>query len=177
MHEKSTISLWNARSGRTVSLVEMRTGAVAMGNTTAKLSILQGIHFSQGPGVHAEKVRPDVGAARVWVRDFCSHGDLVHPQPASPAPRTTISNLRHRHPRENGIRIGGRVPAVGCSDLAYQSPDDGQMVQSLRASMFDEACFYWHWLQSVARGSAWSRALPMGWSQSSQLPYRRWAMR
>ena len=68
------------RSGREVALVEARTpGAVTSGNTTAKLSVLQGTHFSQLLGVHSEKVaRANLEAnleGQQWLLRYCEdHG-------------------------------------------------------------------------------------------------------
>ena len=66
-----------ARSGREVALIEARTpGAVATGNTTAKLSVLQGTHFSQLLGVHSEKVARAYLDANLegqqWLLRYCS---------------------------------------------------------------------------------------------------------
>lgn len=66
-----------ARSGRTVALVEARTpGAVATGNTTAKLSVLQGTHFSEILGVHSEKVARAYLDANLegqqWLLSYCA---------------------------------------------------------------------------------------------------------
>lgn len=69
-----------ARSGRDVALVEARDpGAVATGNTTAKLSILQGTHFSQILSVHSEKVARAYLDANLegqqWLLRYCEdHG-------------------------------------------------------------------------------------------------------
>src|SRR6201995_364826 len=52
-----TTALLLARAGRAVAVVEARhVGAVATGNTTAKLSLLQGTHLSRVLGHQSEKV-------------------------------------------------------------------------------------------------------------------------
>ena len=69
-----------ARAGRRVAVVEARSvGAVATGNTTAKLSMLQGTHLSRILGHQSQKVaQAYVEANREgmdWLLRFCaSHG-------------------------------------------------------------------------------------------------------
>src|ERR1700712_5809678 len=69
-----------ARAGRRVAVVEARhVGAVTTGNTTAKLSLLQGTHLSRILSHQSEKVgRAYVEANREgmdWLLRFCAdHG-------------------------------------------------------------------------------------------------------
>lgn len=70
-----------ARSGRSVVLVEARTpGAVATGNTAAKVSILQGTHFSRILSVHSEKIARAYLDANLegqqWLLRYCEDHSL-----------------------------------------------------------------------------------------------------
>lgn len=75
-----TTALLLARGGASVALLEARTlGAVATGNTTAKLSLLQGTHLSSIAKKHSrDALRAYIQANRdgqQWLLDFCSaHG-------------------------------------------------------------------------------------------------------
>ncbi|PXX61671.1 glycine/D-amino acid oxidase-like deaminating enzyme [Nocardia tenerifensis] len=72
-----TTALLLARGGASVALLEARTlGAVATGNTTAKLSLLQGTHVSTIAKKHStETLRDYVAAnreAQQWLLGFCA---------------------------------------------------------------------------------------------------------
>ncbi len=77
-----------ARGGDSVALLEARTlGAAATGNTTAKLSLLQGTHLSSIAKKHsADTLRAYVEANRQgqrWLLDFCAdHGIATQHAPA-----------------------------------------------------------------------------------------------
>ncbi|MFE9578083.1 FAD-dependent oxidoreductase [Nocardia sp. NPDC006044] len=83
-----TTALLLARGGASVALLEARTlGAVATGNTTAKLSLLQGTHLSSIAKKHSEEtLRAYVAANREgqqWMLDFCAaEGIDVQREPA-----------------------------------------------------------------------------------------------
>lgn len=83
-----TTALLLARSGRRVAVVEARhVGAVATGNTTAKLSLLQGTHLSRVARHQSRRVaQAYVDANREgmeWLLRFCEdHGVDVQRRPA-----------------------------------------------------------------------------------------------
>lgn len=77
-----TTALLLARAGRRVAVLEGRTiGAVATGNTTAKLSLLQGTHLSSIAAKHsADTVRRYVEAnleGQQWLLRFCAENDVA----------------------------------------------------------------------------------------------------
>ena len=72
-----------ARAGRKVAVVEARSaGAVTTGNTTAKLSLLQGSHLSSIRRYHsAEVVRAYVEAnleGQAWLLRYCDDHGIAH---------------------------------------------------------------------------------------------------
>lgn len=84
-----------ARGGDSVALVEARTlGAVATGNTTAKLSLLQGTHLSSIASKHApDTLRAYVEANRHgqrWLLEFCAEHDIATQR----APAFTYASTR-----------------------------------------------------------------------------------
>lgn len=76
-----TAALLLARKGKKVALVEGRQiGAVATGNTTAKVSLLQGTRFSELLERHSEDVvRAYLQANRAgqqWLAEYCRESDI-----------------------------------------------------------------------------------------------------
>ncbi len=81
-----TTALLLARAGRRVAVVEARSvGAVATGNTTAKISLLQGTRCSSMLGHQSEKVvRAYVDGNREgmeWLLRFCEDHDVPVQRP------------------------------------------------------------------------------------------------
>ncbi len=94
-----------ARAGRRVAVVEARqVGAVATGNTTAKISLLQGTHLSRVLGHQSQKVgQAYVEANREgmeWLLRFCDdHGVPIQRRPAVTyaASRSERSTVEREH--------------------------------------------------------------------------------
>lgn len=129
-----------ARAGRQVAVVEARTvGAVATGNTTAKLSLLQGTRLSrilrhQSEHVARAYVEGNTEGAR-WLRRFCAeHGVAVQSRPAVTyaADPAEVATVRREH--DAALRLGLDVsweedlgtpfPSYGGTVLADQAQFD-----------------------------------------------------
>lgn len=143
-----------ARAGRGVTVLEARTvGAVATGNTTAKLSALQGTHLSRIRSHHSREVLRAYAEAQVeavaWVRRFCDdHGVPVQARTAftyaaAPAEVRTVER-EHAVALEAGLPVqwhpalGERFPdhgATGLPDQAQFDPTDvlAALVEQLRS--------------------------------------------
>ena len=100
-----TTALLLARAGRDVTVLEARSvGAVATGNTTAKLSALQGTHLSRVRSHHSRTVlRAYVEAQReavAWVLRFCADHDVPVQRRTAftyAAARSEVSTVRREH--------------------------------------------------------------------------------
>jgi glycine/D-amino acid oxidase-like deaminating enzyme len=139
-----------ARAGRRVAVVEARSaGAVATGNTTAKLSLLQGTRLSRVLRHQSERVaRAYVEANREganWLLDFCdSRGVEVQRRPAVTyaAARSEVDRVRREH--DAAARLGLDVqwrdeldtpfPSYGGTMLADQAQFDPMDVLHALAS-------------------------------------------
>ena len=94
-----------ARAGRQVAVVEARhVGAVATGNTTAKLSLLQGTHLSRVLGHQSQKVAEAYVEANregmEWLLRFCEDHDVdVQRRPAVTyaASRSELKAVEREH--------------------------------------------------------------------------------
>ncbi len=143
-----------ARAGRRVAVVEARSvGAVATGNTTAKLSLLQGTHLSRILRHQSERVARAYVEANTegveWLLEFCSkHQVAVQRRPAVTyaAGREEVAATRREH--EAATRLGLDVtwhddldtpfPSYGATVLADQAQFDpmevlGALVAELRS--------------------------------------------
>lgn len=135
-----TTALLLARAGRRVAVVEARTvGAVATGNTTAKLSLLQGTRLSRILRHQSERVgRAYVDGNREamqWLLGFCAEtGVAVQRRPAFTyaADPGEVATVRREH--EAATRLGLDVawqdeidtpfPSYGATMLADQAQFD-----------------------------------------------------
>ncbi|WP_328404794.1 FAD-dependent oxidoreductase [Nocardia sp. NBC_00403] len=98
-----------ARDGAEVALVEARSlGAAATGNTTAKLSLLQGTHLSRIAQKHSEAtLRAYVAANREgqqWLLQFCADHDVATQR----EPRRTVRGWVRAYP--SSPRPGAEEP-------------------------------------------------------------------
>ncbi|WP_027863130.1 FAD-dependent oxidoreductase [Marmoricola sp. URHB0036] len=129
-----------ARAGRRVAVVEAReVGAVATGNTTAKISLLQGTKYSRL--LHYQSQR--VGQAYVeanregmdWLLRFCNdHGVSVQRRPAVTyaASESEVSSVRDEHDAAVSVgldvtwtdRLDVPFPHHGATVLADQAQFD-----------------------------------------------------
>jgi glycine/D-amino acid oxidase-like deaminating enzyme len=106
-----TTALLLARAGRRVAVVEARSvGAVATGNTTAKLSLLQGTHLSRVLGRQSHKVAESYVEANregmEWLLRFCADHDVdVQRRPAV----TYAANRSERDSVESEHRAAGSL--------------------------------------------------------------------
>jgi glycine/D-amino acid oxidase-like deaminating enzyme len=135
-----TTALLLARAGRRVAVVEARTvGAAATGNSTAKLSLLQGTRLSrilrhQSEHVGRAYVEANTEGAQ-WLLRFCDdHGVDVQRRPAITyaADRSEVTKVRHEH--DAATRLGLEVtwrddletpfPSYGGTVLADQAQFD-----------------------------------------------------
>lgn len=150
-----TTALLLARAGRRVAVVEARhVGAVTTGNTTAKLSLLQGTHLSGVLRHRSEQVATAyVEANRQamdWLLGFCAEHDVpVQYRPAAtyaadPAERHTVER-EHRAASRLGLpvrweeRLDAPYPSYGATVLEDQAQFDpmdvlGSLVAQLRAA-------------------------------------------
>jgi glycine/D-amino acid oxidase-like deaminating enzyme/nitrite reductase/ring-hydroxylating ferredoxin subunit len=143
-----------ARAGRRVAVVEARTvGAVATGNTTAKISLLQGTKYSRLLRYQSQRIgKAYVEANREgmdWLLRFCDdHGVDVQHRPAVTyaADESELSSVREEH--EAAASLGLDVtwsdmldvpfPNRGATVLADQAQFDpmdalGALVEQLRS--------------------------------------------
>jgi glycine/D-amino acid oxidase-like deaminating enzyme len=97
-----TLAVLLARAGRSVAVLEgRRVGSGTTGNTTAKISLLQGTRLSAIRRQHpAETVRRYVDANREgqqWLLRYCADHDVgFQTRPASPTPPPRKGNNRRR---------------------------------------------------------------------------------
>jgi glycine/D-amino acid oxidase-like deaminating enzyme/nitrite reductase/ring-hydroxylating ferredoxin subunit len=116
-----------ARAGRRVAVLEARhVGAVTTGNTTAKLSLLQGTMLSNIIKHHSEKV---VAAyvegnreAQAWALRYCADNEIpVERRDAYTyaAKRSGTSSVRKEF--EIAERVGLEVEQVDADELPYQT--------------------------------------------------------
>jgi glycine/D-amino acid oxidase-like deaminating enzyme len=121
-----------ARAGRQVAVVEARTvGAVATGNTTAKLSLLQGTRLSrvlrhQSEHVGRAYVEANTEGAE-WLRRFCDdHAVDVQRRPAVTyaADPNEVATVRREH--DAALRLG--LDVVWQDDLGTPFPSYGGTV-------------------------------------------------
>ena len=129
-----------ARAGRRVAVVEARTvGAVTTGNTTAKLSLLQGTHLSRVLGHQSQTVaRAYVEANREgmeWLLRFCGDHDVdVQRRPAATyaASRSERETVEQEHRAATFLGLPVRweqaldvpFPAYGATVLDEQAQFD-----------------------------------------------------
>lgn len=149
-----TTALLLARAGRSVAVVEARAvGAVTTGNTTAKVSLLQGTHLSRIRRHQSRRVSAAyVDANRegmAWLLRFCDdHGVEVQRRPAATyaADATELTYVQEEHRVANSLglpvrwhdRLDVPFPHVGATVLADQAQFDpmdvlAALVQQFRA--------------------------------------------
>ena len=128
-----------ARAGRRVAVLEARRlGAVTSGNTTGKLTLLQGIHLSRIFRSHSEKVAAAYvegnRAAQQWVLDYCAE----HAVPVERRDAWTYAGSRGargaiRREYEVGSRVGLELSLEDAVELPYNTygavrlPDQAQL--------------------------------------------------
>ncbi len=108
-----TTSLLLARAGRRVAVVEARAvGAVATGNTTAKVSLLQGVKYSRLLHYQSKRVASAYLDANregmEWLLRFCEdHGVAVQRRPAITyaADESEISSVRDEHEAASSLGL------------------------------------------------------------------------
>ncbi len=149
-----TTALLLARSGRSVAVLEAReVGAVATGNTTAKVSVLQGTKYSsllrhQSKDVAAAYVEANLEGQQ-WLLRFCAdHGVPVQRRAAFTyaADQGELPTVRKEHDAASslGLDVTWRAaldlpfPNHGATELADQAQFDpmdflGALVAQLRA--------------------------------------------
>jgi glycine/D-amino acid oxidase-like deaminating enzyme len=149
-----TTALLLARAGRRVAVVEARhVGAVATGNTTAKLSLLQGTHLSRVLSHQSERVgRAYVEANREgmeWLLRFCEDHDVAVQRrdavtyAADESERSTVEK-EHEAARTLGLDVAWHdhldvpFPSYGATVLPDQAQFDPMevlraLVDQLRA--------------------------------------------
>lgn len=149
-----TTALLLARAGRRVAVVEARTvGAVATGNTTAKISLLQGTRYSRMLRHQSQRVaRAYVDGNREgmeWLLRFCEEHDvplqrrIAATYAASPG---EVRTVRREHDAAAAVGLGVRLvedldvpfPQFGATvldDQAQLDPMDllSALVEQLRA--------------------------------------------
>ncbi len=149
-----TTALLLARAGKRVAVVEARqVGAVTTGNTTAKLSLLQGTHLSRIRKHQSRKVAAAyVDANRegmAWLLRFCDdHGVDVQRRPAATyaAAEDERATVEEEHRVANSLGLSVRwhdeldvpFPIFGATVLADQAQFDPMdvltaLVEQLRA--------------------------------------------
>ncbi|GAB3653646.1 FAD-dependent oxidoreductase [Nocardioides korecus] len=135
-----TTALLLARAGRGVTVLEARSvGAVATGNTTAKLSALQGTHLSRVRSHHSRGItRAYVDAqleAVAWLLRFCGDHDVpvqrrtAFTYAAAPSEVSTVER-EHAVAQEAGLPVAWHpdldvpFPAHGATGLPDQAQFD-----------------------------------------------------
>ena len=129
-----------SRAGRRVAVVEAReVGAVATGNTTAKISLLQGTKYSRLLHYQSTKVAGAYLDANregmEWLLRFCEdHGVAVQRRPAVTyaADESEVSSVRDEHDaaRSLGLEVSWQdaldvpFPAFGATVLEQQAQFD-----------------------------------------------------
>ena len=133
-----------ARAGRRVAVVEARhVGAVATGNTTAKISMLQGTKYSsilryQSKDVASAYVEAN-REGQAWLLQFCAdHGVEVQHRPAATyaAKKSELSTVRQEH--EAAKSLGLDVTWTDSLDVPF--PHEGATVLADQAQ-FDPMDF------------------------------------
>ncbi|MCW2867780.1 MAG: FAD-dependent oxidoreductase [Marmoricola sp.] len=135
-----TTALLLARAGRAVTVLEARSvGAVATGNTTAKLTALQGTHLSRVRSHHSRGIlQAYVEAQReavAWVLRFCADHDVPVQRRTSftyAASSSELSTVEREHAvaQEAGLpvewhpKLDVPFPAQGATGLADQAQFD-----------------------------------------------------
>jgi glycine/D-amino acid oxidase-like deaminating enzyme/nitrite reductase/ring-hydroxylating ferredoxin subunit len=149
-----TTALLLARAGRRVAVVEARTvGAVTTGNTTAKVSLLQGTHLSEVLGHTSQHVASAyVDANRegqAWLLRFCEDHDVPfqrRPAATYAAAPGELDTVRREHDAAQRLGLDVRwedaldvpFPVHGATVLEEQAQLDpldllGALVEQLRA--------------------------------------------
>ena len=149
-----TTALLLARGGRRVAVVEARdVGAVATGNTTAKLSLLQGTHLSRILRHQSHKVASAYVEGNregmAWLLRFCEdHGVPVQRRSALTyaASESEVRTVEEEHAAAQSLgldvvwrdRLDVPFPAYGATELADQAQFDpmdvlAALVSQLRA--------------------------------------------
>ena len=132
-----TTALLLARAGRRVAVVEAReVGAVATGNTTAKISLLQGTKYSRLLRYQSQKVAGAYVEANregmEWLLRFCEdHGVPVQRRPAVTyaADESEVASVRREH--EAAASLG--LDVTWRDDLDVPFPHHGATVLSDQA--------------------------------------------
>lgn len=127
-----TTALLLARSGRNVAVVEAReVGAVTTGNTTGKVSLLQGTRLSRILERQSERVaRAYVEANRegqAWLVRFCDDHDVPYqrrPAVTYAADQQSLGSARAEHEAASRLRLG----VTWQRDLAVPFPHVGGTV-------------------------------------------------
>jgi glycine/D-amino acid oxidase-like deaminating enzyme/nitrite reductase/ring-hydroxylating ferredoxin subunit len=128
-----------ARAGRRVAVLEARhIGAVTTGNTTGKLSLLQGIHLSRIVRAHSEKVAAAYlegnRAGQEWVLQYCAErGVPLERRDAWTYAGSRSGRKAVRREYELGRQLGLDLSREDAVELPYNSygairlPDQAQL--------------------------------------------------
>src|SRR5215211_6357053 len=128
-----------ARAGRRVAVLEARhLGAVTTGNTTGKLSLLQGIHLSRIVRAHSEDVAAAYlegnRAGQEWVLQYCTErGVPLERRDAWTYAGSRSGRTAIRREYELGRRLGLDLSLEDAVELPYNSygairlPDQAQL--------------------------------------------------
>jgi glycine/D-amino acid oxidase-like deaminating enzyme/nitrite reductase/ring-hydroxylating ferredoxin subunit len=128
-----------ARAGRSVAVLEARRlGAVTTGNTTGKLSLLQGTHLSRIVRGHSEKVAAAYVegnlAGQDWVLRYCAeHGVPVERRDAWTYAGSRSGRRQISREYEIGRQLGLDLSQEDADELPYKSygairlPDQAQL--------------------------------------------------
>ena len=122
-----TTALLLARAGRQVTLLEARsTGAAATGNTTAKISLLQGTRLSDILEHHSEKVAGSYLEAnregQAWLRVYCDdHGVEVQTRDAFSYAGTTRGRAAVQKEYKAAQTVGLDADLVDGLDVPFPS--------------------------------------------------------
>ena len=149
-----TTALLLARSGRRVAVVEARAaGSLTTGNSTAKVSLLQGTHLSRilrlRPESDARSYLEANRAGMEWLLEFCeTHGVPVQRRPAVTyaASESEVPSMEQEHEAASTLGLGVRrvdgfdvpFPTHGGTELPDQAQLDPMqvltaLVEQLRA--------------------------------------------
>ena len=128
-----------ARAGRRVAVLEARNlGAVTTGNTTGKLSLLQGLHLSRIVRAHSQKVAAAYldgnRAGQEWVLQYCAErGVPLEHRDAWTYAGSRSGRKAVRGEYELGRRLGLDLSQEDAVELPYNSygairlPDQAQL--------------------------------------------------
>lgn len=120
-----TTALLLARSGRQVTVLEARSiGAAATGNTTAKISLLQGTRLSDILQHHSEKVAASYLEAnregQAWLRRYCADHDVAVQSRAALSYAGTIQGRAAlKNEGEAAAKLGLDVEVVDDLDVPF----------------------------------------------------------